>query len=135
MGVWGAGNFDGDRPRDFLADTVGRWEKMVEKLIAGELPDEAAALEFYPGLDACEACLMPTVELLIVVAEKLDPDYLPAVETVERWRSQYLSLFDREIGSWDASPEFEAERRSIIDATFGRLLTIVRSRSDDKPIA
>ena len=78
---------------------------------------------------------MPTVELLIVVAEKLDPDYLPAVETVERWRSQYLSLFDREIGSWDASPEFEAERRSIIDATFGRLLTIVRSRSDDKPIA
>jgi hypothetical protein len=130
MGVWGAGNLDGDSPRDFLADMVGRWEQIIEKLLTGDTPEEVAAFALQPGLDACEACLMPTVEIIIAVAERLDPDYLPTVETVERWRSQYLALFDRDIDSWDTDPEFEAQRRGVIEATFGRLLDIVRSRPD-----
>lgn len=36
MGQWGAGNFDGDLPRDFLADMVGRWEKLVDTMLAGK---------------------------------------------------------------------------------------------------
>ena len=129
MGVWGAGNFDGDSPRDFLADMVGHWERMVEQFLAGDTPAEAAVFEFEPGLSICEACLMPMIEILIAVAERLEPDYLPSAETVERWRSQYLTLYDREIGEWDAAPEFEAERRGVIEATFLRLLAIVRSRA------
>jgi hypothetical protein len=105
MGVWGAGNFEGDSPRDFLADTVGHWEQIVEKLLANEIPPEPGALEFLPGLDACEACLIPTVEIIIAVAERLEPDYLPTQTAVERWRNQYLSLFDREIVGWQVSAE------------------------------
>src|SRR5262245_49264111 len=113
MGVWGPGNFDGDLPRDFLADMVGRWELLVGALLAGALPEEAAAFRFDLRLDTWEACLMPTVEILRAVAERLGPDYLPAPETVERWRSQYLSLFDREASSWGAGPNHEAERRAV----------------------
>jgi hypothetical protein len=128
MGWWGAGNFDGDDPREFLAGMVGRWEQLVEKLLVGEPPEEAEAVEFDLRLDVCEACLMPTIEIIIAVAERLEPDYLPAAEIVERWRMQYLDLFDREVGNWDTSPEHVAERRGIIEATFGRLLRIVHSR-------
>jgi hypothetical protein len=133
MGVWGTGNFDGDLPRDFLADIVGRWERLVETLLAGGTPQEAADYELDLRLDIYEACLMPTVEILIAVAERLQPDYLPTPETVERWRMQYLSLFDREVGKWDARPEYKAERRGVIATTFDRLLTIVRSRSCGGP--
>jgi hypothetical protein len=128
MGVWGAGNFDGDLPRDFLAGMVYRWERLIGAVLAGDTPDEAADYRFDLRLDSCEACAMPTVEVLIAVAERLNPDYLPSAETIERWRSQYLGLFDREAGSWDTDPEHEAERRAVIDATFSRLLDIVRSR-------
>ncbi len=128
MGVWGAGNFDGDLPRDFLADLVYRWEQLIDALLAGDTPEEAIAFQFDLRLDTCEAYVMPTVEVLITVAERLEPDYLPSPETVEQWRSQYLDLFDREARSWDASPEHEAERRAVIEATFSRLLDIARLR-------
>jgi hypothetical protein len=126
MGVWGTGNFDSDYSRDFLVSMVGRWEELVGKLLAGEIPQELAGHEFQPGLDVCEACVISMVEVMIVVAEHLEPDYLPELETVERWRSQYLNLYDRECHIWDTNPEYEAKRRGVIDATFGRLLNIVR---------
>jgi hypothetical protein len=128
MGVWGAGNFDGDLPREFLADMVYRWEQLIGAVLAGDTPEEVANYKFDLRLDTCEACVMPTVEVLIAVAERLEPDYLPSAETIERWRSQYVTLFDREAGRWDAGPEHEAERRAVIEATFSRLLVIVRSR-------
>jgi hypothetical protein len=136
MGVWGPGNFDGDSPRDFLADMMGRWETLVEKLVAGETPEEAASsFQFDLRLDYYEGCLMPMVEVIIAVAERLHPDYLPTSETVERWRSAYLGVFDREISSWDAGSKFEAERRGVIEATFSRLLTVISSRSKGKSSA
>jgi hypothetical protein len=47
-------------------------------LLSSEIPEELTAFEFQPDLDTGEACVMPTVEVMIVVAERLDPDYLPA---------------------------------------------------------
>ncbi|HVS38791.1 MAG TPA: hypothetical protein VMS17_24760 [Gemmataceae bacterium] len=129
MGVWGAGNFDGDLPRDFLADLVSRWEQLIEALLAGRTPEEAADYQSDFRLDTWEACVMPVVEIILVAAERLEPDYLPSPETVERWRSQYLGLYDREARRWDAGPEHEAERRGVVESTFGRLLDIVRSRA------
>jgi hypothetical protein len=131
MGAWGAGTFDADTARDFLADQVGRWEKLVDKLIAGKVPRDVAAFEFEPGVDAAEACAMPLVELMIVVAERLDPDYLPSSEKVERWRSDYLALFDRETGGPDADAEYVTERRAVIDNTFSRLQAIIATRPQD----
>jgi hypothetical protein len=135
MGVWGPGNFDGDLPHDFLADLVYGWEQLIEALLAGATPQEAAGYQFDLRLDTCEACVMPTVEVMSTVAERLGPDYLPAPETVERWRSHYLSLFDREAGSWGAGSAHEAERRRVIEATFSRLLHIIRLRSSGESIA
>src|SRR5262249_5349596 len=92
-------------------------------------PEVAAHYQFDLRLDTCEACVMPTLEVLVAVAERLGPDYLPAPETVERWRSQYFSLFDREAPSWGAGPEHVGERRRVIEATFHRLLHLVQSRA------
>ena len=75
--------------------------------------------------------MIPTPEIIIAVAERLKPDYLPASTTVERWRSTYLSWFDREIAGWNVAPDFVSARRAVIDGTFGRLLNIVRARADD----
>ena len=129
MGAWGAGTFDADSARDFLADKVGRWEKSIGKLIAGKVPREFAALELEPGVDAAEACAMPLVEVMIVVAERLDPDYLPSSETIERWRSDYLALFDREMVGNDVDIEDATERRAAINNTFSRLRTVIDSNA------
>ncbi len=133
MGVWGAGNFDGDLPRDFLADMVYRWEQLIEVLIAGEMPPEAADYRFDLHLDTCEACVMPMVEVIIAVAERLRPDYLPGPATAEKWKAEYLGLFDREADSWDAGSQHTIERRSVIEATFNRLLDIVRLQGGGEP--
>ena len=125
MGVWGGGNFDNDNSRDFLADMVGGWERNVDQLLAGQIPEELSTFDLLPGLDTCEMCVIATIEVLTVVAAHLEPDYLPAHEVVERWRTQYLTLFDRECGIWDTTSEHLAQRRTVIDATFRRLLGIV----------
>ncbi len=130
MGVWGAGTFDGDAARDFLADQVGRWETMVDKIMAGKLPREVAALDFEPGLDVAEACVMPLVELLIVTAERLDPDHFPSTEKVDEWRAEYLALFDREASGPDADAEYVAERRRVIGDTFTRLRELAATRAE-----
>ncbi len=131
MGTWGTGNFEADDPREFLVDQVGRWEKLITRIIDGKLPRVVAAFEFEAGIEAAEACAMPLVEIIIVVAERLDPDYLPSSEKVERWRSDYLALFDRETGGPDADAEFVTQRRGVIDNTFSRLQAIIATRPHD----
>jgi hypothetical protein len=128
MGTWGTGNFDGDSPRDFLADMVGRWEQIIDQVLAGQMPDEAELLGFHPGLDVGENCLIPTIEIILAAAEKLPCDYLPSAEKVSRWSEQYLQLYDHEINSWDPSPGHKEERRRVVAETFARLLQLVRSR-------
>jgi hypothetical protein len=112
---------------------VWRWEKIIDKVFAGQVPDEAAHFEFEPGLDWGESCLIPTVEILLAVAEKLPCDYLPGSSTVSRWSERYLGLYDREIDSWEPSPGYKEERRQVIVETFTRLLRLVESRSEDGP--
>jgi hypothetical protein len=132
MGVWGPGNFDGDSPRDFLADVVSRWEKLIDKVLAGEVPDEAVPLEFKPGLDLGESCLIPTVEIICAVAENLPCDYLPSREKIVRWAEQYLGLYDSQIDGCDPSPGYKEKRRQVIAETFARLLRLVKSRSEGR---
>jgi hypothetical protein len=130
MGVWGPGNFDGDSPRDFLADMVSRWEKVIDTVLSGEVPDEAARLEFKPGLDLGESCLIPTVEIISAVAENLPCDYLPSPEKIVRWAEQYLGLYDSQIDGWDPSPGYKEKRRQVIAETFAGLFRLVESRSE-----
>jgi len=71
---------------------------------------------------------MSLIEVMMVVADHLDPDYFPALETVERWRSRCLSIFERDCHVWNTGRDYEAKRRTVINGTFERLIEIVRSR-------
>jgi hypothetical protein len=131
MGVWGPGNFDGDLPRDFIAYMIACWERDIEKVFAGELPDEAVACGLVPGFDAGLGCLIPLVEISIAVAEKLECDYLPSPETVRRWSALFLQWFDAEIETWKPDPRFRDKKRRVISDTFDRLLQLAEAKADE----
>jgi hypothetical protein len=42
MGYWGFGNFEGDGPRDFLADMISVWERIIDHVLAGEMAEAGA---------------------------------------------------------------------------------------------
>lgn len=131
MGTWDSGNFDGDNSRDFLADMVARWERMIDQCFAGEPPEEVAAFRFAPGFETLDGAIMPAVEILLAVAEKLPCDHLPGADKVAHWSSQALRIYDSEIDRWDPDEEFKVERRSVIAATFDRLAALAAERTDD----
>ncbi|QEH34859.1 hypothetical protein OJF2_34040 [Aquisphaera giovannonii] len=121
MGTWDAGNFDGDDPREFLADMVARWERIVDRTLAGEPVDEVAGFRFQPGFEALDGAVMPTVEILIAVAEKLPCDHLPDPDKVAAWRSGAMRIYDAEIDLFEPDEEYKVGRRAVIEATFARL--------------
>jgi hypothetical protein len=133
VGYWGYGNFEGDDPRDFLADMVAVWERIIDHTLAGELAE--AAVYFGPdmppfsqqGQEAVDRIVMPTVEIMIAVAEKLECDYLPEPSTVSKWCERVLHVYDTE-GFADWGPG--DERRQAIVETFARLSKVVEARVD-----
>jgi hypothetical protein len=136
MGDWGYGNFEGDSPRDFLADMVNVWERIIDHVLAGEMKEATAYFgpEARPfreqGQEAIDTAVMPTAEVMIAVAERFECDYLPSPEKVSRWAAEALRVFDVEGGAvWDGAPE----RRRVIEETFDRLLRIVERRADEGP--
>lgn len=128
MGTWGAGNFEADDPREFLADMVARWGQMIDRTLAGDLADEIRACRFTAGLEALDGGVMPTVEILIAVAEKLPCDYLPAGSDVAKWTAQALRIYDLEIDAQDPDEEYKIERRAAIATTFARLMELASAR-------
>jgi hypothetical protein len=136
MGYWGYGNFEGDSPRDFLADMVSVWERIIDHVLAGEMKEAAAYFgpEARPfperGQDAIDTLVMPTTEVMIAVAQRFECDYLPAPGKVSGWAAEALRVFDVEGGAvWDSVKE----RRRNIEETFDRLLRIVERRPDEGP--
>ena len=137
MGYWGYGNLEGDSPRDFLADMVCVWERIVDHTLAGEM--EKAVAYFGPdaspfrverGQEAIDTVVMPTTEVMIAVAERLECDYLPSPEKVSGWAAEALRMFDAQGGGdWEG----DEERRRIIEETFERLLQIARRRAGGGP--
>jgi hypothetical protein len=137
VGTWGTGNLDGDSPRDFLADMTTVWERIIDRVLARDLTGAAAffgpgvAFTYDAGLEAIEACVMPTVEVIIAVAGKLECDSLPSPEKVSEWAQEVLRVWDAESPSWGWNAEDQAERRSVIAGTFDRLLRVVGGRHGD----
>jgi hypothetical protein len=131
MGTWDAGNFDGDAPRDYLADLVGRWEQIIDRALAGEVPEEAAVFQFAPGLEMIDGCVMPTLEVILAAIEHLESDYCPELEKVTDWSRRALEAYDAEIEGWEPDDEYKLERRKVIARTFERLIAIARDRSED----
>jgi hypothetical protein len=125
MGTWGPGNFDDDLARDYLADVIARFERFIERILAGDIPEEAMGLETV--LDAGEHCLLPTVEIICALHETLGSDYLPDPQTVARWADTYPRLIEPLIKQADPVG-YEGwcvnERRPVVAATFKRLLRL-----------
>jgi hypothetical protein len=136
MGYWGYGNFDGDDPRDFLADMVTVWERVINHGLAGELEEAAAYFgpeaEPYsqPGQEAVDRLVMPTVEIMTAVAEKFECEYLPSSDKVAEWSAAALRIYDEE-GHLGWGPD--DDRRRVIAATFDRLLRLVEVQSEPGP--
>ena len=133
MGTWGPGNFDDDVDRDYLADVVFRFEGFIERILAGEIPEEAMGMNNV--LDAGERCLLPTVEIICVLHEALGSDYLPSPQTVARWAEVYPRLVEPVLKKLD--PEmyerwYVTERRPVVVATFERLLRLSRAQCKDE---
>jgi hypothetical protein len=128
MGYWGEGNFDGDDPRDFLADMVAVWERNIDHSLAGEWNEVMAYFgpdvqpRSYESQEAIDAIVMPTAEIMIAVAEKFKCDYLPSREKVSNWATQVLRVYDT-VGVDEWGPG--GERRDVYVATFGSLFKIV----------
>jgi hypothetical protein len=101
---------------------VGRFEQDVERMFAGDLPEYVKGFDFDLWIETGESCLIPTVEIIVALRERLDCDYLPKPETVSRWADQYLRLYDEQIDKIDPIAGFKEERRQVIVDTYERLL-------------
>ncbi len=132
MGRWGPGNFDDDIARDFLVDIVLKFEKLIERILAGDYPEEARGASSLE--DAGECCLVPTVEVIIALHERLGSDYLPRRETVARWSRDYLDRLEQILRETDPNilPWYLDERRPVIADTFSRLLRLSEENWKDE---
>ena len=123
MGTWGPGNFDDDVARDYLADVIARFERLIKCILAADIPQEAMGLDNV--LDAGEHCLLLTVEMISALHEALGSDYLPSPKTVERWADAYPRQVEPVLENLDPicyERWYLPERRPVVAATFGRLL-------------
>jgi len=106
MGTWGKGNLDGDGPRDFLDDVVDNLEQEVESCFEnGEIT-----------LQAGEDVLMPALHIWSRLCESCAA-HAPQLDQLRKWMTAYLPVYDREMPEL-ADPQFTAERRKVIEATF-----------------
>jgi hypothetical protein len=132
MGNWGAGNFDDDVARDYLADVIRRFERVIERIITGDIPEEAMGMD--NALDAGERILLPTVEIISALHDALHSDYLPRPETISRWAKAYPLRVEPLLQRLDLScyeQWYFPERRPIVAATFERLLRQSRALYGD----
>lgn len=122
MGWWGAGVFDGDEPREYLNDVIERFEKAIDRFLAGDLSDLPEMLQLYAEPVALiDSCVIPTLAIIIALHETLKCEYLPSLQTTQRWKEQCLRTFDEDIDYYDI-PSHKAERRRVIVELFDRLI-------------
>lgn len=126
MGTFGESNFANDGALDYVNDLVDRLAATVDECLADE---ERSALD-----EEGEAVIMPSVEIIALLCEQCSA-VPPTQETVNRWREQYLHIYDEEIDYLDPKPTFKEKRRAVIERTFERLaqLSIRMIGDGDEP--
>ncbi|NYE93889.1 hypothetical protein FHU41_000110 [Psychromicrobium silvestre] len=108
MGTWDAGNFDNDDAMDQLGGLVSEMVQKIEFAIDNELlePDETQGV-WLP----CQ------VEILTLFAQRFNVT-LPSVETITRWRDEYIEVWEGYIDELEPDPDYRRERRTVLDSTF-----------------
>ena len=112
MGTWGAGNFDNDSAMDYMGEIEEELVTRIEDILKDE---DRCALE-----EDGEGILMPTIVMLSTLSEHCRLG-VPNRATVQRWKEQYLAVFDEQIDGFDPQPSYKEARRAVIEATFLKL--------------
>jgi hypothetical protein len=115
MGTWASGNFDSDTAADHLSGIAGKLIADVTKAMGGD-PVELEADEYWGTAVPCN------IELLALLAEqRWVGAMVPDAATVAAWKAKYLKIWESSIDALEPSPEWKAQRRAAIVATFDRL--------------
>src|SRR5690349_4292199 len=110
MGTWGPGNFSDDNALDWLGS-------LVDELVSG-IDRSMAHTELI-----CGHALAARVEVLALLCEQLNA-VPPKPEVVTVWRAWHMRTWEAQIDSYHPKPEYKAQRRDVLQATFSRLLNV-----------
>ncbi|NPC72040.1 MULTISPECIES: DUF4259 domain-containing protein [Corallococcus] len=123
MGTWGFGNFENDTAGEHLVGVV----RPLLQQIADTVRDEALmAPDEYDGV-----AMISNLEIIACLAESLGKSSesktapgmeLPPPATIEKWREDYLRVWDGYIDQLNPKPDFKRRRRKVIQTTFERVL-------------
>jgi hypothetical protein len=112
MGISGPGTLANDLASAYLHRTVQELCKRIESWFASG----DASLD-----EEGESKLVPTVEIIEAISRRYGGVLAPPVQTVERWRADYLKIFDAEI---EATTEYVRARRTEVRRSFDLLLAL-----------
>jgi tetratricopeptide (TPR) repeat protein len=123
MGVWGEGNFDDDTAADYLSVLTRR---LVEELAAAMDNKNVEPDEYWGVAVPCIA------ELLNLIArQKWVGTMIPKPAVVDKWKRDYMSVWDGYIDQLDPNPELNERRRAVLVRTFDELLFHSIRNDDD----
>jgi hypothetical protein len=109
LGTWGPANFADDAALDWLGSLVDELVAEIDKGIRSSGPG-----------DLCQHWPAAKLEVLAVLCEQL-PAIPPHPDQVASWREIFLRAWDEEIDDLDPKPDYKAERRRVLEATFERV--------------
>jgi len=113
MGTWAEGNFDNDGALDYLGDLINQLTSNIEDIFKS-----ATAA----GLDECgESELMPGVEIIYLLCKNCN-GVPPKEDNINRWKTDYLHIFDTQIDALTPKSDYKIKRRKVIETTFDDLL-------------
>ncbi len=122
MGVWGTGNFESDGSMNVLAVWMNGMIERIREVFSYD--SQNSIYDAYGESD-----IVANVDILSTLfkAYRIYPDLEP--QEVSKWKANYLNTFDRvsNIYAASASMDFIEKRREVVDATFDRLLEIMRN--------
>lgn len=125
MGTWGPGNFENDTAAEYLINLCKGLIDQITKAV--EQPELMQPDEWDSDI------MLANVELLSALAESVGryetgwvgdmvfPFPYPAAEEIDRWKREYLKVWDAHIDELMPSEDYKRKRRVVIAATFDRL--------------
>lgn len=114
MGREGPGNFDCGSAWHTLVGLMDQLIDECENIISDESDEKDGRWNAMDYDEEADSALLPNIEILCVLYEKIGIGSLPEPETVQRWTDRYLPHRIAE--------DTGAERLKVVKATFRRLM-------------
>jgi Domain of unknown function (DUF4259) len=116
MGTWGHGNFEDDTAADHLSEITGRLVNEITDAMAN--PSELTPDEYW-------GCAVPcNIEILSLLASQhWAGTILPDADTIEEWKSIYLTTWENYIDELEPEQEYKTQRHQLLVKTFDDLIT------------